>query len=208
VTVKSASNPRRIGLFGGTFNPIHNCHLKVAALCRDALCLDEVHFMPAGSPPLKQENLAPAAARLAMTRLAAADQPTFKVSDLEIQRRGPSYTLDTLRQLKSDNADTDWHFILGLDAMLDIARWHQPEAVLRETPIAVLYRSGNPFEALTKLPLLSGVDFSPLATGAREQPIPVAGDGIRMTLIPIPPCPHSATASRATIRSGQQPAHG
>ncbi len=205
----SATNPR-IGIFGGTFNPIHQCHIRVAAHCRDWLGLDRVRFIPAGTPPLKQADLAPAADRLAMVRIATAEQAGFEVDPIEVERPERSFTLNTLTALQTNHPDTRWTLILGLDTLLGIGDWHRPDQVLRQVPIAVPFRPGAHFGDLEKMPLLSGIDFAPLhhtATGT-GRPITVQGDGIHLTLLPIPPCPVSATAIRAAVRSGKTPVPG
>jgi nicotinate-nucleotide adenylyltransferase len=207
VTAKSENNPR-IGIFGGTFNPIHTCHLKVAAHCRKALGLDRIRFIPAATPPLKADDLAPAADRFAMVQQAIASDPCFEISDVELRRDGPSYTRDTLSALQQEEPTVDWTLILGLDAILGIDAWHQPDAVLRQAPIAVLFRDGADFTNLASVAHLKGVDFFPLTAPYGKQPITVRGDGIRLILLPIPPCNHSATAIRAAIRSGTVPVPG
>ena len=107
-----------IGLFGGTFNPIHACHLRIAAQVQTELKLDQVTFIPTGDPPHKEPtSLAPAFHRLAMVQLALQGYPTFSVSDVEVRSSGLSYTIDTVSLLKQEySSDTEWSFIVGLDA--------------------------------------------------------------------------------------------
>lgn len=207
MTGKSASRPR-VGILGGTFNPVHLCHTTVAEQCRLALGLDRIRFIPAGTPPHKRSLLAPAEHRLAMVRLATAGNPAFEVSDLEVHRRGPSFTADTLRALRAAEPAVAWTLVVGLDAVLGLATWHQPDQVLRLAPLAIPFRPGADFTELMHMPLLAGVDFEPLQTDLHHAPVTVRGDGIRLTLLPIPPCPHSATAIRAAIRAGQHPVPG
>jgi len=213
VTDSSASDPpgraggrERVGIFGGTFNPVHACHLTVAGACRDALALDTVLFVPAGEPPLKRADLAPADHRLAMVRLAVRDHPGFSVSDLEVNRPGPSYTIDTLKALAQARPGATLTLILGLDALLGIESWHMPDAVLRTCPVAVLFRPGARFGQLADLPRLRGVDFAPLQDNCGNDPsAPVhlfSADGIHLTVLPIPPCPVSGTRIRAALKAG------
>ncbi len=204
MTAKSASNPH-IGIFGGTFNPIHNGHITVVESGRKRLGLDRIRFIPAGIPPLKQDNLASLEDRLAMVRLATAGNPAFEVDDIETRRRGHSFTADTVRELKTAHPHVDWTLIMGLDALLGVGAWHQPEQVLRLTPIAVLYRPGAGFNDLAALPLLDAIDFSSLiqTTPDAKNPIHLSGDGIHLILLPVLPCSTSATAIRAAIHSGQ-----
>lgn len=202
----------RIGIFGGTFNPVHACHLQVAEACRKALGLDTVLFVPSGEPPLKRADLAPARHRLAMVRLAVEGHPGFAVTDLEVKRPGPSFTLDTLAALAGERPDVDLTLILGLDAVLGIGAWHRPDAVLRACPVAVLFRPGARFGDLAQLPALAGVDFAPLkACRGTDPEAPVrlfSADGIRLILLPIPPCPVSGTRIRAALRAGQRAVPG
>ncbi len=199
----------RIGIFGGTFNPIHQCHTQVAEQCRTLLELDRIRFIPAGNPPLKHTGLAPAVDRLAMVRLATMDHPAFDVDEIEVNRQGRSFTVDTVRVLKATLPAIHWTLILGLDTLLGLAGWHQPEQVLRLTPIAVPFRPGARFDGLANMPLLSGVDFAPLHQATNTTaPVTVQGNGIHLTLLPISPCPVSATAIRAAVHSGKTPIPG
>ncbi len=115
----------RIGLFGGTLDPIHFGHLRSAEEIREAMGLDEVWFVPAAFPPHKQhENITPFSDRLAMLELATASVEHFKVSPIEMERPGPSYSIDTLRELrKRHGSKIDLFFIIGSDAFLDIETW-------------------------------------------------------------------------------------
>lgn len=204
--------PRRIGVFGGTFNPVHACHLRVAEDCRRALGLDTVLFVPAGEPPVKRADVAPAADRHAMVRLAVAGHVGFAVSDVEVRRPGPSYTIDTLKALSDEMPGDELVLLLGLDALLGIGAWHRPAEVLRAAPVATVFRPGARFAKLADVPELAGVDFAPLAalggadpTGPLELASP---DGIRLTLVPVAPCPVSGTRIRAALRKGARAVDG
>ena len=135
---------RRIGLFGGTFDPIHRGHIEVAVAVRRRFGLDEICLVLAAQPPHKRGAAITAPAdRLAMVRLAAAEQPGFTVSDLELQRQGPSYTIDTVAQVKgSCPPGTRVYFLLGSDAFLEFNTWKAYNALLREVPLIVLARGG------------------------------------------------------------------
>ena len=117
----------RIGLFGGTLNPIHFGHLRSAEEVRETMELDEVWFVPAAFPPHKQsETLTPFPDRLAMVELATAPVGHFKVSAIEMERPGPSYSIDTLRELREiHGSKTEFFFIIGSDAFLDIETWKE-----------------------------------------------------------------------------------
>jgi nicotinate-nucleotide adenylyltransferase len=134
--------PQRLGLFGGTFDPIHHGHLALAEAARDTLDL-EIVFMPAGQPPHKPEQrVSPAPDRLAMVRAAIADNPGFLVSTLELERAGPSYTVDTLETLAATTQDLS--LILSTEAVADLASWHRPERVLELATLVVVPRDGFP----------------------------------------------------------------
>jgi len=143
---------RRIGLFGGTFNPVHLGHLQAARTVRDRLALGTVLFIPAAVPPHKSpEGVVQVADRLAMLHLALADEPGFWVSDVELKRTGPSYTIDTVRCFRTGGAaNTRYYLILGLDAFLEFDTWKSYHALIRETPLVVLDRPTGPAESQEK----------------------------------------------------------
>ncbi len=129
----------RIGLFGGTFDPIHLAHLVLAEEARERLNLTYVLFMPTGDPWLKREKPKTAGEqRLRMVELAVASNPFFFVSDMEVRRAGPTYTVDTLEALRQNlNPSDEICFLLGMDSLLDLPRWHEPGHVLEMcTPVA------------------------------------------------------------------------
>jgi len=122
----SESNRLRIGIFGGTFNPIHLGHLRSAEEVREAFALDRIYFVPAAQPPHKKTNaLADANHRLKMVELAVADNPSFIASTIELDRSGPSYSIDTIRRFHTDLPDAVFFFILGLDAFREIHTWKE-----------------------------------------------------------------------------------
>jgi nicotinate-nucleotide adenylyltransferase len=131
-----------LGIFGGTFDPIHVAHLAVAEAARDALDLRRVLFVPAARPPHKAaQRVSHAADRLAMVRAAIADNDAFAVSTVELERDGPSYTIDTLRELATyEGADTRLALILSAEAFADFPSWRDPAAIpgVTEPRIVVL----------------------------------------------------------------------
>ena len=135
----------RIGVFGGTFDPIHLGHLAIAEEARDRLDLEEVCFVPAGAPWMKAgQPLSSAQDRLAMVRLAVEDNPFFRVSTIELERPGPSYTVDTLRELREEyGPEAQFFFILGSDSFVRFREWKDPEGVLRLATLVVLERPGG-----------------------------------------------------------------
>lgn len=131
-----------IGLFGGSFDPVHCGHLIVARAAMEQLGLDEVRFMPAGAQPLKQGHGAPPADRLAMVREAVATEPGFAVEPIEVQRAGPSYTVETLATLTARLPGVPLVLLIGADAALDFRRWREPDEVRRLARVVVLTRDG------------------------------------------------------------------
>ncbi len=133
----------RLGILGGTFDPPTLGHLVLAEEARWRLALERVLFVPAGEPWRKEgRGVTPAAHRLEMTRLATADNASFQVSDLEIQRAGPSFTADTLGALHADRPEDELFFIVGEDALRDLPNWHNPAAIIRLAWLAVAPRGG------------------------------------------------------------------
>jgi nicotinate-nucleotide adenylyltransferase len=131
----------RIGLLGGTFDPIHFGHLGMAQELAQALALDTVKFIPAAVPPLKSRPSASAIDRCAMVQLAIANNPDFQLDDRELKRTGPSYTLDTLRSLRSELSEQDSLVLfIGSDAFKQFNRWHQWQEIIRLCHIALVAR--------------------------------------------------------------------
>jgi nicotinate-nucleotide adenylyltransferase len=128
----SQSHPRRLGVMGGTFDPIHYGHLVTAEEALWQFSLDEVLFVPTGQPWLKDRpDVSPPEHRYLMTVIAVSSNPHFRVSRLELDREGPTYTVDTLRALKDQYGEkTELFFVSGADAILEIFGWKDPEEVL------------------------------------------------------------------------------
>lgn len=135
---------RRIGVFGGTFDPPHLAHLTLAEWAREELRLDRVIFIPAARPPHKQRRRVSASAtRVAMTRLAVRGNPAFRVSTVEVRRRGPSFTIDTLRDLHRVHAGARLFLLLGEDSLREFDTWREPRGILQLARIAVAGRPGT-----------------------------------------------------------------
>jgi nicotinate-nucleotide adenylyltransferase len=131
----------RIGVLGGSFDPVHLAHLVVAERVREALALDRVLLIPVGLHPLKREApLAPAADRLEMLRLAARDNPALEVSALELEREGKSYTVDTLLELRRGDPAAELFLILGADAYATLDRWHRVDEIRRVARLVIVPR--------------------------------------------------------------------
>jgi nicotinate-nucleotide adenylyltransferase len=136
-------NARRLGLMGGTFNPIHYGHLLAAESAREMLGLYQILFIPNRYPPHKRpEDIAIPEDRFVMTVLATMDHPQFRVSRLEIDRPGPSYALDTLRLLREEYPAEDLYFITGIDAVLDMPSWHEAGALMELAHFVAVTRPG------------------------------------------------------------------
>ena len=135
-----------IGVLGGTFDPIHMGHLIIAEETRARLGLTEVLFVPAGQPWLKANNyISPAEHRVQMVRLAIADEPSFKLSTMEIERVGPSYTVDTIAKLNEQiGAGDKLFFILGWDNLMQLPKWHEPARLVRMCRLVPVPRVGYP----------------------------------------------------------------
>ena len=133
----------KIGILGGTFDPIHNGHLAIAEEARVALDLERVVFIPARYQPLKAgKHAATAEQRLAMTLLACASNPAFEVSPIEVERSGPSYTATTLEAFAAQTT-AELALIVGVDALADFDRWHTPERIIQLAKIIGVSRAGS-----------------------------------------------------------------
>lgn len=136
------SQRQRIGIYGGTFDPIHNGHMAIASEVCWRLQLDEVLFVVAGQQPLKQQgHQASAEQRLAMVELACADEARFRVSSLELQRPPPSYSFDTITELRQQyGPQADLWFVMGVDALAELHRWYKAKELIQLVRLAVVER--------------------------------------------------------------------
>jgi nicotinate-nucleotide adenylyltransferase len=135
----------RLGVFGGTFDPVHYGHLLLAETCREQCRLDQVWFLPAAVPPHKQQlQLTPAAQRLEMLRLAVAGHDGFLVSALEIDRGGVSYTVDTLQAISEREPQAELFLLMGGDSLRDLPTWHKTAEILKLAIPIVIRRRGTP----------------------------------------------------------------
>ena len=153
--------PRRVGILGGTFDPPHIGHLWLAALAADAMNLDSVLFMPAAQPPHKGESLiSKAADRLLMTRLAINTNASFELSGLEMERAGPSYTIDSVTELKRLHPDTELFLVMAADSLDQIGTWREPDRLLTAIEWAVGPRPGSALPDRSRLEERFGDDAS------------------------------------------------
>jgi nicotinate-nucleotide adenylyltransferase len=135
----------RVGVFGGTFDPVHLGHLILSEQCREQARLDRVLLIPAPRPPHKLERAStPFAQRVEMLQLAIAGYPVFQVSEMEKDRPGPSYTVDTLRQLRDQQPDDELFLLIGSDCLPDLPRWHEPLQIAELATLLVVSRPGWP----------------------------------------------------------------
>ena len=141
---ESADAPRRIGVLGGTFDPPHVGHLWLASLAADEMSLDRVLFMPAGQPPHKrQQPVTRATDRLLMTRLAIAGEDGFEICPIEIERPGPSFTIDSIVELRRAHPDATLFLVMASDSLAQIDTWREPERLLAEVEWIVGPRLGG-----------------------------------------------------------------
>jgi nicotinate-nucleotide adenylyltransferase len=194
----------RIGLFGGTFNPVHRCHLEAATQTQRRLRLDRILFIPSGDPPHKSStSLAPARHRLEMVRMAIQDIPAFQASDVEMRRPSKSYSIETVHDLQKEyGPEAELFFIIGLDAFLELHTWKQASDLLRACHFVVLARPGSTFTSLLKMSLLPSMDRAPLVAldtqRALQVDVPLPG-GMSLILMWIPPCYVSASDIRYRV---------
>jgi nicotinate-nucleotide adenylyltransferase len=135
----------RVGIFGGTFDPVHVGHLIVAEQCREQARLDAVWFVPAAHPPHKLGlPVTPFARRVEMLGLALAGQPAFRIDEIENEESGPSYTYHTLEEMHRRHPGTEFFLILGGDCLPDLAHWREPARVVAQATLLVVPRPGYP----------------------------------------------------------------
>ena len=138
---------KKIGLFGGSFDPVHSAHVALAQVALSQLQLDAVRWVPAGQPWQKTRELATPAHRAAMVQLAIADEPRFTLERCELNRIGPSFTLDTVRELQAATPGTQWFLIIGQDQYAGLHTWRDWKALLQLVTLAVAMRPGAPARA-------------------------------------------------------------
>ena len=196
----------KLGLLGGSFNPVHDGHLAIARQTREALELDQILFIPTSYPPHKPNGgLAAAQDRYEMVRLAIASDPSLIISDVELRRPGKSYSIDTVRQLQQKyGAHTQLFFLIGIDAFLDFPSWRDPRALLELCSFVVLSRPGLSFRSLSTVPLLPPIPYPSLADLDSGQIFRIEAPlgSHRLICLKQRPCPISASDIRARIRQG------
>ena len=141
----------RLGIFGGTFDPIHQGHLILAEQCREQARLDRVLFVPAPRPPHKSQPMTPFDKRVEMLALAISGQPSFQTDELEKDRPGPSYTVETLEQIQARDPAAELFLILGADSVVDLPLWFEPVRILKLATLLVVGRPGWAFTGMEEL---------------------------------------------------------
>ena len=179
-------NFMRLGIFGGTFDPIHYGHLILAETCRQELALDEVRFVPAGNPPHKTDGVSDGHARADMVQLAVSGYPEFTVDRREIRRSGPSFTFVTLEEIRREMENSKLFFLMGADSLKDFPTWRKPDRILQLSVVLAVNRPGH------TLPEPNGIQS-------------LAGelDTSRIRLLSMPGTDISGTDVRNRVRNGQ-----
>lgn len=190
MNVEQPTSKQRIGIIGGTFDPIHYGHLVIAEEVRVSLHLTEMLFIPTGDPPHKPgRSVTPAEQRAMMVELAIASNPHFTLSRIEIDRPGPSYTVDTLHQLRQQwGTQVGLYFVIGWDSLEELHHWYEPQALLAAlTGLVAVRRPGHVEEAEYKQVI--------------EQRLP--GITQRLHVVPAPQLDISATDLRKRVAEGR-----
>jgi nicotinate-nucleotide adenylyltransferase len=177
----------RLGLFGGTFDPVHWGHLLLAERCREECALDQVWFIPAGLPPHKHdESITPGPQRAEMLEFAIAGHSQFLVNRMELSREGRSFTVDTLRALHAEDSSRELFFLIGADSLADLPTWREPAQIAELATIVAVNRGDRP---------ISGVEGVRQKLGAQ-----VAS---RIRIVAMPAIDLSATDIRRRVREGK-----
>lgn len=194
-----------IGILGGTFDPVHFGHLRLAEELAGTLKLDEVRFVPSGTPPHRAAPAVDAQHRLEMVRLAIAGNARFAVDDREVRRAGPGYSFDTLSELRAEaGAMRPLALLVGADAFLEFATWHRWHELFDLAHVVVAHRPGYPVERWTeRMPQPLAREY---AARLMQQPLathlsPAGG----VVVVPFTALDISATAVRAMVRDGRSP---
>jgi nicotinate-nucleotide adenylyltransferase len=177
----------RIGVFGGSFDPVHNAHLALAQSALGALHLDEVRWVPAGNPWQKSRQMTPAGDRVAMVQAAMGAEPRFVLDRSEVDRHGPSFTLDTVRELQAVRPGAQWVLLIGQDQYTGLHTWKDWQALLGLVELAVANRPGTD-------------------TQARRAPHPDV-QGFPHRMVPLPMLDISSTDIRTRVAAGQDISH-
>ena len=174
-----AAAVKRVGLLGGSFDPVHKAHVALACIALDTLALDELRWVPAGEPWQKTRRITSSIHRIAMLKLAMAGEPRFVLERCEVDRAGPSYTLDTVRELRRREPDVQWFLIVGQDQFANLPTWHGWQELVAQVTLAVAAR---PRAAPPADPQLHGIAYQ---------------------VLPLPSMDIDASTIRARVRRGE-----
>ena len=204
---------RLLGIFGGTFDPVHIGHLRLAEEAREQLALAEVRWIPAGQPPHRAGTQVTGAHRLALVRAAVADNPAFSVDSAEVESAAPSYSVTTLERLRAQEGDRPLVLLLGADAFLGFTRWHRWRDIVELAHLAVLTRPGmhgelfDPARGGAGLGLHADAELADLIATRRLDPQERARLESRpsggLVFLPMSPLAVSATDIRTRLREGR-----
>lgn len=187
---------KKIGIFGGSFDPIHFGHLRPALEILEALSLDRMLFVPSGRPPHRDAPMASAAHRLAMLKAALADEPRFGIDEREIRRDAPSYTVDTLTELRAGHGEDALILVVGLDAFMGFPAWHRWRDIFGLAHVVVAHRPGWRLQT-----------DGEIAEVLRERQVQdssgLAGTAGKLLLQPVTQLEISSTQVRAAARQGE-----
>ncbi|HYA11989.1 MAG TPA: nicotinate-nucleotide adenylyltransferase [Thermodesulfovibrionales bacterium] len=195
----------KIGIFGGTFNPIHYGHLRAAEEVRERFELNKIIFIPSKSPPLKTQELLDPAHKYKMTELALSANGFFEISDIEFKRPGKSYSVHTIEELQSIYHGTNLYFILGIDSFLEIPTWWQPERLISLVDFIVISRPPFKFVDLLSSPYMNVPknDLAKLDKTELKLYTTTLKSGRAVIAFSIPLIDISATEIRRRVREGK-----
>ncbi|MGE3313535.1 MAG: nicotinate-nucleotide adenylyltransferase [Planctomycetaceae bacterium] len=182
----------RLGLFGGTFDPVHLGHLVLAECCREQCVLDQIWFLPAGDPPHKPgKSISPGKTRAEMLEFAIAGHPQFAVNRMELEREGKSFTFETLGRLQKEEPGRELFFLIGADSLADLPTWREPRRILELATIVAVNRGDRP---------LPDIDSIAQRIAGKSD---VAAVRDRLRVVTMPGVDISSTEIRARVRTGQ-----
>lgn len=190
-----------VALFGGTFNPIHYGHLRVAEEVREVIRAHKIVFIPTALTPHKApQDITPAAIRLEMLELAISDNPGFEVSDIEVKRGGKSYTVDTVKSIQSAEKDIEVSLIIGADSFNEIGTWHRVEELMGLVNLIIVRRAGHP---LSELQEVMPVELAKKFWYDAEKSVHVSPEGRTITYLPTTLMGVSASQIRRLVAAGR-----
>lgn len=197
------ADDRKIGIFGGTFNPAHYGHLRAAEEVRVKLGFGKVIFIPSCNPPIKAGDLASFEHRYEMVRLSIETNTFFGMSDIECRRAGKSYTVETLAELQEIYRENELYLILGIDSFLDIPIWYQPERLMEMANFAVISRPGYTFTGLSSMLTTDRGILAELDACLIDVHRTNTGSGRNVFLLNVTSFDISATSVRNLVKGGK-----